>query len=159
MPTTHFPARPRPSGLPFLCLAAATALALFLFTHRGCARATSAALPPVSATVPVPAAPKPTPPTVDPLLPAVALAQCPERVRAMVVHLRGAAGWASRPGIRGGRVFRNYEGVLPRAARYREYDVVAGRPRTAERIVVSLDKSNFYWTQDHYRTFTPILLP
>ena len=157
MSPTHLPARHQPAGLPLLCLLAA--LLLTLLTHRACSATGPAALPPVTTTVPAPAPPKAPPPAVDPLLPAVLLTNCPQRVRDMVVHLRSIPGWASRPGVRGGRIFNNYERILPQAARYREYDLVPGLPRNAERIVVSLDKGNFYWTQDHYQTFTPIILP
>ena len=155
--TTHHPARRAPGVLPLLCLLA-TVLLLGL-AHRSCSSAGPATLPPVATTVPVPPPPGGGPPAVDPMLPAVLLANCPQRVRDMVVHLRSIPGWASRSGVRGGRIFKNYERILPQTARYREYDLVPGLPRNAERIVVSLDKSNFYWTQDHYQTFTPIILP
>ena len=158
MSTAHLPARRQPGALTLLCLL--LTLSVLLFGYRSCGGEGRAIdLPAVSTTVRVPSPPQAPPPGMDPMAPALVLAGCPQRVRDMIVHLRGVPGWASRPGIRGGRIFRNLEGILPRGVRYREYDVVAGLPRTAERLVVSADKANFYWTRDHYQTFTPIVLP
>jgi ribonuclease T1 len=68
------------------------------------------------------------------------------------------------PGYVGGRVFGNYDGLLPsydsegNPITYREYDVnpyQQGVNRGVERIVVGSDGSAYY-TNDHYATFVPI---
>jgi guanyl-specific ribonuclease Sa len=68
------------------------------------------------------------------------------------------------PGHLGGRVFGNYEGVLPRyndrrkRIEYREWDVhprAEGRTRGAERLVTGSDGRAWY-TADHYRTFIEV---
>ena len=65
------------------------------------------------------------------------------------------------PGYVGGRVFGNYEGLLPRydarrkRIEYREWDVrpkAEGRGRGAERLVTGSDGRAWY-SGDHYRTF------
>ena len=64
------------------------------------------------------------------------------------------------PFRRDGSVFGNREGLLPRRDRgyYREYTVrTPGAPdRGARRIVAGLD-GEFYYTDDHYRTFRRVL--
>ncbi|MGH7233171.1 MAG: ribonuclease domain-containing protein [Nitrospiraceae bacterium] len=62
------------------------------------------------------------------------------------------------PGYVGGRFFHNRERRLP-PGRYREYDVnpkVSGRNRGAERLVIEQRTGKAYYTDDHYRTFTPM---
>ncbi|MEK7236015.1 MAG: ribonuclease domain-containing protein [Nitrospirota bacterium] len=62
------------------------------------------------------------------------------------------------PGYIGGGAFQNRERRLPRG-HYREYDVnpkIRGRARDAERIVIEQDTGKAYYTDDHYRTFTPL---
>ncbi len=62
-------------------------------------------------------------------------------------------------GYKGGRVFRNREGILPKGKTYYEFDVYPNRPdvsRGAERLVVDQKKSVFYYTKDHYDTFVKI---
>ncbi|MCM2249979.1 MAG: hypothetical protein NDI58_05365 [Geothrix sp.] len=68
------------------------------------------------------------------------------------------------PGHLGGRVFGNYEGLLPRyndrrkRIEYREWDVhprAEGRTRGAERLVTGSDGRAWY-TPDHYRTFIEV---
>ncbi|WP_157472243.1 ribonuclease domain-containing protein [Neolewinella persica] len=151
---------PKPSshqlpGALILCL-----LTLLLFTSlRTCAPAQITQLPAVKTTVPIP---KPPRGNIDPALPVLALAQSPPHVQRVVQHLRTIKSWNPLAGFRGGRTFRNLEGVLPKRAVYREYDVLpnlAGVPRGAERIVVDATRRNFYYTSDHYTTFTQILLP
>ena len=65
------------------------------------------------------------------------------------------------PGYVGGRVFGNYEGLLPRydarrkRIQYREWDVrpkAEGRSRGAERLITGSDNRAWY-SADHYRTF------
>lgn len=90
----------------------------------------------------------------------------PERV-VRTLALIDAGRWpgaADAPGTRGGRTFRNNEGLLPRTdstgarARYQEWDVNPKRPgrgRDAERIITGADGSAWY-TLDHYRSFHQI---
>ncbi|GKS60277.1 hypothetical protein YTPLAS18_38040 [Nitrospira sp.] len=62
------------------------------------------------------------------------------------------------PGYVGGRTFENRERRLPRG-RYREYDVnprTRGEDRGAERLVIEQQTGKAYYTDDHYRSFTPI---
>jgi len=64
----------------------------------------------------------------------------------------------------GGRIFGNYEGLLPRydarrkRIEYREWDVrprAEGRNRGAERLIT--DRAGRAWyTADHYRTFIEV---
>ncbi|MGW0039099.1 ribonuclease domain-containing protein [Gordonia sp. NPDC003376] len=74
---------------------------------------------------------------------------------------------ADAPGTKGGVVFRNSEGRLPRSTAagvritYQEWDVNPkqdGRSRDAERIVTGSDGSAWY-TSDHYQTFNRIRGP
>lgn len=68
------------------------------------------------------------------------------------------------PGYVGGRVFGNYEGLLPRndvrrkRIIYREWDVrpkAQGRNRGAERLVTGSD-GRAWFTADHYRSFVEV---
>ena len=68
------------------------------------------------------------------------------------------------PGFMGGRVYGNYEGVLPRydtrrkRIEYREWDVrprAQGRNRTPERLVTGSDGRAWY-TADHFKTFVEV---
>lgn len=68
------------------------------------------------------------------------------------------------PGYVGGRVFGNYEGLLPRynnkrkRIEYREWDVrlrAEGKNRGSERLVTGNDGRAWY-TADHYRTFLEV---
>jgi len=68
------------------------------------------------------------------------------------------------PGFVGGRVFGNYEGLLPRyntrrrRIEYREWDVrprAEGRNRGAERLVTGNDGRAWY-SADHYRSFVEV---
>ena len=68
------------------------------------------------------------------------------------------------PGYVGGRVFGNYEGLLPRFDRqrrrieYREWDVrprAEGRARGTERLVTGSD-GRAWFTADHYRSFREV---
>lgn len=132
---------------------------LFLSSLRTCGRAQITQLPAVKTTVPTP---KPPPGNIDPAIPIFALAQAPPHVQKVVQHLRTVKHWKPLAGFKGGRTFRNFEGILPKVGTYREYDVrplVTGMPRNAERIVVDASRRNFYYTTDHYHTFNQILLP
>lgn len=86
----------------------------------------------------------------------------PSHARETLAYLR-QHGYAP-PGFVGGRIFGNYEGILPRydarrkRIEYREWDVrlkAEGRNRGAERLVTGSDGRAWY-TADHYRTFTEV---
>ena len=147
-----------PGALIFLCLL----VTLFFAFPKSCELSGPATLPAVGARVPVPNAPG-APPSVDPTVPVIALSRCPEHVQRVVEHLRRSApAWNPLKGFRGARIFKNYEGRLPGGTVYREYDVRAQLPgvrRGLERLVVSADRRQFYYSRDHYVTFTRIELP
>lgn len=67
------------------------------------------------------------------------------------------------PFDRDGAVFGNFERRLPAAAAgsYREYTVVTpgSDDRGARRIVTGNDETEFYYTDDHYESFTEVILP
>ncbi len=76
------------------------------------------------------------------------------------IHQHGYA----PPGYVGGRVFGNYEGLLPRynekrkRIEYREWDVhlkAEHRSRGTERLITGSDGRAWY-TADHYRTFIEV---
>ena len=157
MPTHTLPNRPL-AGLLLPCL---LLLAVLFIGYRDCTPAGSATLPAVH-TVPVPPPSSPRPPKIDPTIPLLALQQCPPHVRRAVAWLRSTPGLRYLRGYRGGKVFRNAEQLLPRGGRYHEFDVHplrAGVSRGTERLVTSADKARFYYTSDHYTTFTQIQLP
>lgn len=132
---------------------------LLFVSFRSCATVTSATLPRVSTTKPPP--PKPRAPG-GAVLPAVGLSKCPGYVQRVVHHLRKVEHYNPLANFKGGKIFENYKFKLPRGKVYREYDVhpyTKGINRGNERIVMSADKRNFYYTTDHYETFIPILLP
>lgn len=86
----------------------------------------------------------------------------PAHVRETLAYVR-QHGYAP-PGYVGGRVFGNYEGLLPRynakrkRIEYREWDVrpmAEGRARGAERLVTGND-GRVWFSADHYRTFVEV---
>lgn len=86
----------------------------------------------------------------------------PAHVRETLAYLR-QHGFAP-PGYVGGRVFGNYEGLLPRynakgkRIEYREWDVrprAEGKSRGAERLVTGSDGRAWY-SADHYRSFLEV---
>ena len=86
----------------------------------------------------------------------LALSKAPRYVRKLVKYLKSTPHLHPPKGYRGGRIFRNREGILPKGKAYYEYDVHPYRPgisRGAERLVVDREKSVFYYTKDHYTTF------
>jgi len=90
------------------------------------------------------------------------LSQAPPHVQKVVRYLRTVRHWNPLAGFKGGRTFRNLEGILPKTTTYREYDVrplVTGVGRGRERIVVDAVRRNFYYTKDHYGTFSKIQQP
>lgn len=89
----------------------------------------------------------------------LALSKAPRQVRKLVGYLKSVKHLHPPKKYKGGRVFRNREGILPKGKTYYEYDVHPYRPgvsRGAERLVVDRKKSVFYYTQDHYGTFVKI---
>jgi len=83
----------------------------------------------------------------------------PAHARETLAYIR-QHGYAP-PGYIGGRVFGNYEGLLPRydprrkRIEYREWDVhpkAEGRTRGAERLVTGND-GRVWYSADHYRSF------
>ncbi len=89
-------------------------------------------------------------------LPWVDVADLPEQARTVLATIDRGGPYAYD---KDGTVFRNAEGRLPKAATgyYREYTVVLpGSPdRGPLRIVVG-GGEYFYWTDDHYATFSRI---
>jgi ribonuclease T1 len=64
------------------------------------------------------------------------------------------------PHARDGSVFANREGLLPPAARgtYREYTVMTpGRRDRGARRIVAVKRAEFYYTENHYRSFRRII--
>lgn len=89
----------------------------------------------------------------------LALAKAPRHVRQLVAHLKSAKGLLPPKGYKGGRLFRNREGLLPKGKTYYEFDVHPFRPgisRGGERLVVDQKKNVFYYTKDHYGSFVKI---
>lgn len=89
----------------------------------------------------------------------LALKKAPEHVRKLVNYLKSNKGFRAPEGYKGGRVFRNREGALPKGKTYYEYDLHPYRPglsRGGERLVADQQKSVFYYTKDHYGTFVKI---
>ena len=89
----------------------------------------------------------------------MAIKKAPDHVRRVIDHLKTARGWQPLRGYKGGKRFRNREGILPRGKTYYEFDVHPLRPgvsRGAERVVVDQEKSVFYYTKDHYNSFFKI---
>ena len=89
----------------------------------------------------------------------LALSKAPGHVRKLMSYLKSVKHFNPPKGYKGGRVFRNREGILPKGKTYYEFDVHPFRPdvsRGAERLVVDQKKSVFYYTKDHYGTFVKI---
>lgn len=88
------------------------------------------------------------------------LSQAPKHVRRMISYLKSIRHFSPPKGYKGGKVFRNREGKLPRDKKYREYDVhpaTQNQARNAERLVTDEQKSVFYYTKDHYNTFVKVI--
>lgn len=89
----------------------------------------------------------------------LALSKTPRHVRKVIEHLKRVRHLRPPKGYKGGRVFRNREGILPKGKTYFEFDLRPFRPGTsrgAERLVVDQQKSVFYYTRDHYGSFVKI---
>lgn len=88
------------------------------------------------------------------------LSQAPRHVRKMINYLKSIRHFTPTKGYKGGKVFRNREGKLPRDKKYREYDVhptIQNQSRGKERLVIDEQKTVFYYTKDHYNTFVKIV--
>ncbi|MCB0376579.1 MAG: hypothetical protein H6559_05415 [Lewinellaceae bacterium] len=134
-------------------------LYLLLFTvYRSCSRAGAADTAPGRVTNISPETPEPGG-GAGVGIATLALKKAPEHVRKLIKYLKSSKYLHPPKGYRGGRVFRNREGILPKGKTYYEFDVHPVRPgvsRGAERLVVDQQKSVFYYTKDHYGTFTKI---
>jgi len=89
----------------------------------------------------------------------IALSQAPKYAQKMIAFLKKAKNLKPPPDFKGGRVFRNREGNLPGGKTYYEFDVhpyISGVSRGAERLVVDQQKTVFYYSKDHYKTFVQI---
>ena len=81
----------------------------------------------------------------------------PPEARATLALIRAGGPY---PHARDGSVFANREGLLPRAARgtYREYTVMTpGRKDRGARRIVAVNRAEFYYTEDHYRSFRRVI--
>jgi ribonuclease T1 len=87
----------------------------------------------------------------------VALKQLPPEARQTLDRIKAGGPF---PYARDGSVFRNREGLLPKRNRgyYREYTVKTpgAKDRGARRIVAGVP-GEYYYTDDHYRTFRRII--
>jgi guanyl-specific ribonuclease Sa len=130
---------------------------LFFFTLRACSKSNSGGGPGWGFTQR-----PPSDPGSGSGITTLAFAELPKHVQRVVEHLRTVKHFRPLRGYKGGRAFRNREGLLPKQRNYYEFDVHPFRPersRGAERLVVDESKRFFYYTRDHYRTFTQIRLP
>lgn len=87
----------------------------------------------------------------------VAVAELPIEARATLERIK-AGGPFQYP--QDGRVFSNRERLLPRKRRgyYREYTVrTPGAPDRGARRIVAGGRGEYYYTDDHYRSFRRIL--
>lgn len=88
------------------------------------------------------------------------IGQAPKHVRKMINYLKSIRHFSPPKGYKGGRVFRNREGKLPKEKKYREYDVhplTVNQSRGMERLVIDEQKTVFYYTKDHYNTFVKVV--
>jgi len=93
-----------------------------------------------------------------PAMPAIRVADLPPEARETLALIRSGG---PLPHARDGSVFANREGLLPPAARgtYREYTVMTpGRKDRGARRIVAVKRAKFYYTEDHYRSFSRIII-
>ena len=101
-----------------------------------------------------------TPPATDEAsgLPLITLEQLPPEAIDVIDDIYAGGPFAYD---KDGSTFGNYEGILPDEYRgyYREYtvDTPGSRDRGARRIVEG-ESGEFYWTDDHYESFSRIAL-
>jgi ribonuclease T1 len=90
-------------------------------------------------------------------IPVIQVSALPPEARATLALIRAGGPY---PHARDGSVFANREGLLPRAARgtYREYTVMTpGRKDRGARRIVAVNRAEFYYTEDHYRSFRRVI--
>ena len=87
----------------------------------------------------------------------VSFKQLPAEARQTLAHIKAGGPF---PYAKDGSVFGNREGLLPKRSRgyYREYTVKTpgARDRGARRIVAGMP-GEYYYTDDHYRSFKRII--
>ena len=87
----------------------------------------------------------------------ISVEQLPAEARATLTLIKAGGPF---PHARDGAIFGNREGLLPKRERgyYREYTVKTpgAKDRGARRIVAARD-GQFYYTEDHYRSFRRII--
>ena len=87
----------------------------------------------------------------------ISFKQLPAEARQTLAHIKAGGPF---PYEKDGRVFGNREGLLPKRSRgyYREYTVKTpgARDRGARRIVAGMP-GEYYYTDDHYRSFKRII--
>ena len=87
----------------------------------------------------------------------VSFKQLPAEARQTLAHIKAGGPF---PYAKDGSVFGNREGLLPKRSRgyYREYTVKTpgARDRGARRIVAGM-AGEYYYTDDHYRSFKRII--
>lgn len=89
-------------------------------------------------------------------IPAIRVSDLPPEARQTLALIRAGGPF---PHARDGSVFANRERLLPWAARgtYREYTVMTpGRKDRGARRIVAVKRAEFYYTEDHYRSFRRI---
>ncbi len=90
-------------------------------------------------------------------IPCIRVSDLPPEARATLALIRAGGPF---PHARDGSVFANREALLPPAARgtYREYTVITpGRRDRGARRIVAVKRAEFYYTEDHYRSFRRII--
>jgi len=90
-------------------------------------------------------------------IPAIRAADLPPQARETLALIRLGGPF---PHARDGSVFANREGLLPPASRgtYREYTVMTpGRKDRGARRIVAVRRGEFYYTEDHYRSFRRVV--
>ena len=144
--------RDRPGGAE--ALVALALLALALLVAAGCG-----AIAPVATSPPATAATSP-PATraVDPTsgLPVIGVADLPPEALSTIVLIRSDGPF---PFSQDGSVFQNREGLLPAhpPGWYHEYTVeTPSSPDRGPRRIVTGQDGTFYWTDDHYDSFSVI---
>jgi len=95
--------------------------------------------------------------TPTPAITAIRAADLPPEARETLALIRSGGPFPHAPD---GSVFANREGLLPPAARgtYREYTVMTpGRKDRGARRIVAVRRGEFYYTEDHYRSFRRVI--
>ena len=95
--------------------------------------------------------------TPHPAIHSIRVSDLPPEALATLALIRAGGPF---PHSRDGGLFANREGLLPAAPRgtYREYTVLTpGRRDRGARRIVAVKRSEFYYTEDHYRTFSRII--